>query len=90
MKKTITASLAALALAGAVFASSAPAEARWRHRGHWGAPVAAGVVGALALGAIAASAYQPVYGYPATCIEDRPVFNRRGDIIRWRRVHVAC
>ena len=74
-------------------AAAAPAEARWRHRHHWGAPVAAGVVGALALGAIAASAYQPAYAYPVGpvhCFEDRPVMNRYGEVIRWRKVRVAC
>ena len=63
LKKTSTAALAALALCGATFAVSTPAEARW-HGGGWrGGWVGPAVVGGLALGAVAAS--RPYYGYPA-------------------------
>lgn len=61
LKKSLAAGFATLALAGAMtLTSSSEAEARWRYR-HGGAAVAAGIVGALALGAIAASAAQPSY-----------------------------
>lgn len=56
-KKTLTVACATLALAGAMTIShSNDAEARWRRGYYGGGAVAAGVVGALALGAIAASA----------------------------------
>ena len=59
IKKTLTAGFATLALAGAMtMSASNEAEARWR-RGHAGGAIAAGVIGGLALGAIAASAAQP-------------------------------
>lgn len=54
---------AAAALSGAVMTSSTTsAQAGWH--GGWGAPVAAGVVGGLALGALASSAYRPYYAAP--------------------------
>ena len=87
MKKFVASTLAALTVAGTLLAAAAPAEAGWRHRRGWhGGAVAAGVVGALALGAIAASAAQPVY---ACSIERRPVYNRWGDVVGWRRVRVC-
>lgn len=62
IKKTLTVACATLALAGAMTIShSNDAEARWRRGYYGGGAVAAGVVGALALGAIAASA-APSYG----------------------------
>jgi hypothetical protein len=68
--KLISKTILGVAVAGLVAASSfAPAEAaRWRHAG----PVAAGVIGGLALGSALASApfygsgyygYGPAYGY---------------------------
>jgi hypothetical protein len=60
-KTTLTAALAALTLGGAVLATSAPAEAGWGRRGYGGA-IAAGVIGGLALGAIASS--RPAYAVP--------------------------
>ena len=72
-RKAIAGSLAVLTLAtGIVALSSASASAQWR--GGWGpgpgAGFAAGVVGGLAAGALAAGAYgpyyyaQPAYPYP--------------------------
>jgi hypothetical protein len=59
-RKTVAAlALATLTAGGALMASAQEADARWRGRG---AAVAAGVVGGLALGAIAASA-APRYNY---------------------------
>jgi hypothetical protein len=46
-------------MAGAVMTSSTQAQAGWK-----GGYVAAGVVGGLALGAMAASAYRPYYAAP--------------------------
>lgn len=61
IRKTATAAVAALALGSAIVASTTSADAYWRGRGGWGAPVAAGIIGGLALGAIAAQASQPRY-----------------------------
>jgi hypothetical protein len=57
----------AAALIGAIAVSATPSEARWRHH-HSGGAAAAGFVGGLALGAIAANSYNngyygPGYGY---------------------------
>jgi hypothetical protein len=57
-KKTMTASLAALTLASAVLTSTAPAEARGGY-GYGGGALAAGMIGGLAFGAMAAQAAQP-------------------------------
>jgi hypothetical protein len=72
--KILTSTVAALTLGAAVLATSAPAEAGWRYRrgyygygyGYGGGALAAGLIGGLALGAIAASAAaaQPV---PVSC-----------------------
>ncbi|MET0605447.1 MAG: hypothetical protein ABWZ80_03250 [Beijerinckiaceae bacterium] len=75
--RTMTAALATAALAGAMMATgSNEAEARWRrgYYGGYGGAVAAGVVGGLALGAIAASAAQP-----------RPVYVEGGRCYKVRR-----
>ena len=93
-RKTITASLAALTLGGAVLATATPAAAwggygygyGWHHGYGWGGPgVAAGVIGGLALGAIAAS--QPYYG---ACVARTPVYDPYGNFAGYRRVRVAC
>ncbi len=92
-RKILTASLAALTLAGAVSATATPAAA-WCNGwtcysdGPRGGAIAAGVIGGLALGAIAAgAASQPTY---ATCIQRQRVYNSYGDFIGYRRVRVAC
>ncbi|MDH7798129.1 MULTISPECIES: hypothetical protein [unclassified Beijerinckia] len=100
IRKTVTAAVAALALGSAMVATSTSADAGWRGRGGWGVPVAAGVIGGLALGAIAAQAAQPRYYdapayYPvaepqAYCYVDRrPAYNAYGDFIGWRPVRVC-
>ena len=66
-KKTIASALAALTLGGAVLTTSAPAQAGG---GGFGGAIAAGVIGGIALGALAASrpAYAaPAYYYGPTC-----------------------
>ncbi|MBG0808789.1 hypothetical protein IY145_05325 [Methylosinus sp. H3A] len=63
------------------------------HGSGWGAPVAAGVLGALAVGAVAAAASQPYYGggygyggcYPA----NQPVVDGWGNVVAYRRVQVC-
>lgn len=60
-RKTTTAGLAALALAGTMAMTTTEASAGWRHRHHGGA-IAAGIVGGMALGALVAS--RPAYAEP--------------------------
>jgi hypothetical protein len=74
MRSNITASLTALALAGAVVLASSPASAQhWRgHRGPgWGGPAVGFVAGAIIGGALA----RPYgYGYPAYGYYDEPAY----------------
>jgi len=77
-KKILAAGLAAVTVAGTAIGSSAPAAAgyygygyggpRYYHGRNNGGALAAGLIGGLAVGAIAASAGRPAYGYgyPAT------------------------
>jgi hypothetical protein len=68
----------------------------WGHHRHggWGAPVAAGILGGLALGA-AAAASQPYYGYGGgyyarSCYPaDQPVVDDWGNVVGYRRVRVC-
>ncbi|MDB5569632.1 MAG: hypothetical protein JWN93_815 [Hyphomicrobiales bacterium] len=103
-RKTATAAVTALALGGMIAATTTEASAGWRrhhHRG-WGAPVAAGVVGALALGAFAAAAaprgqyyapqgYYPAAGYdPVQCyVENQPAYDAWGQFAGYQRVRVC-
>ena len=61
-RKVLTGAMAGVVLAAGVVASAGDAEARSRGRG---AAVAAGIIGGLALGALAASAARPAYAAPA-------------------------
>ncbi|UDL95064.1 MULTISPECIES: hypothetical protein [Lichenihabitans] len=101
LKKTLLAGLAALTLTAGVATSSAPASA-WYRGGGWGAPVAAGVIGGLAAGAIIGSAARPYgygygYGYPAyaepayePCYRSRrPVYDEYGNFAGYRPVRVC-
>jgi hypothetical protein len=85
-KKTLTAALGAVALAGSITASSAPAEAR-SYRG------AAWVAGGLAAGLVGAAIVSNAYAapaYAASCWrERRPVFNRYGDVVAYRVIRVC-
>lgn len=70
VRKTFTAAIAALTLSASTLAMAGGAEAGQRRHYHHGgsnagAAVFAGVVGALALGAIAASASRRSYAYDA-------------------------
>lgn len=70
-RKVAALGLAGLTLAGAFAATTGEAEARWR-RGNPGAAVAAGIIGGLAVGALAASAARPAYGYPVPVYDYGP------------------
>lgn len=85
--KTAAATLAALTLASTLAVGSAEARPRW-HRGYgWG--IGAGVVGALAAGALVAAASRPAYGYyygPARRCDMVERVNRFGEIVGYRRI----
>ena len=108
-KKFIAGGLAALTLAAGLGAAPAPAEAGYRGYGYgysgrvyhrdrpnYGGAVAAGVIGGLALGALAATAARPAYGYgapaygyaepsygygPECFVERRRRVNRFGEVV---------
>ncbi len=89
-RKLIAAGVAAVMLAGSVVATTSSAQAggywgyhHYHHGPYWGSYAAAGALGALAVGAVAASAYDSCY------YESRPIFNRWGDVIAYRRVPVC-
>jgi hypothetical protein len=95
LKKTLIAGLAALTLTAGVVTASAPAAAWYRGYG-WGAPVAAGVIGGLAAGAIIGSASRPYgyYGYPAydeggCYFVRRRTFDAYGNFIGYHRTRVC-
>ena len=87
-KKALTGAAGAIALAGALAASAAPAEARSRHHGAW---IAGGVAAGLIGTALVANAYAaPAYGYAATCWrEARPMYDRFGNFLGYRRIRVC-
>ena len=89
-RKTVTATLAALTLATTMIASGAEARPRWGYGyGHRGWGVGAGVVGAIAAGAIIAGATRPSYGYYAAPVRSCDMverFDRWGNVIGYRRV----
>lgn len=98
LRALFTASLAPLTLAAAFAATATPAAAWcgpggcWGHHHHrWGGPAAAGIVGGLALGALAAStaAARPAYA-PDTCLVRQRVYDDYGNYLGKRRVRVAC
>lgn len=93
--------LGALAMAASVAASATPAEAGyyrhwyrgygWNGRHHnWGGAVAAGVLGGLALGALAGAtyAYGPNY-YGACSWQNRPVYDAWGNFAGYAPVQVC-
>ena len=97
LRKTLTGVVAAASLGAMVIATSSPAAA-WGRRGGWGpGPIVAGVLGGLALGAVAASAAQPAYVAPAygpvygpVCHSEwRPVYRSDGLYLRDRLVRVC-
>lgn len=89
MKSTVAAGLAALTLGTATLSTTTPAAAWYRYG--WGAPVAAGVIGGLAAGAIIGSAVRP-YAYgpgPYPCLRRRPVYDANGYFAGYRPVRVC-
>lgn len=107
LRKSIMGAVAALSLGATVVATATPAAADWRGRGGyhqgwsgghrgWGGPVAAGVIGALALGALAANSgpryAEPTYatGYGDDCYrQDRPAYDRWGRFVGYRAATVC-
>lgn len=94
IKKTVAAGLAAVTLATATLSTATPAAAWWRYG--WGAPVAAGVIGGLAAGAIIAGSrpygYGPAYAYgpgPGPCVRRRAVYDGYGNFVGYRPVRVC-
>ena len=88
-KKALAMSLAALTMTAAVAATSTPAAAAHGHH----AAFAAGLLGGLAVGAIAAGGVAPYYSagpyYDDCWIDSRPVYNHWGDFVGYRRVSVC-
>jgi hypothetical protein len=83
-RKAITATLAALTLGVTMMASASPASARGFHHGWGWGPAAAVGLGALAIGAIAASSGP---AYASDCyIARRPVLDPWGNVVGYRRV----
>jgi hypothetical protein len=90
LKKSLAVGLAALTLSAAVLSTSTPASAAYGRHGAF----AAGLIGGLAVGALAAGtgAYAYPYGAPyyGDCwIESRPVYNPWGYFVGYRRVRVC-
>ncbi len=96
LRKVLTTGLATLTLAGlamVTFSTDAEAQRRWRGRGggfNPGAAAAAGIVGGLALGAIAAGAAQPRPPIVDDCYTvRRRVWDDYNGVWRVRRVRVC-
>lgn len=107
IRKAMTGTITALALGATVLATATPASADWRghrrHGGGWGAPVAAGIIGGLALGALAAGSaraqtrtyyvpapvYVPSYSYGGCYDIEKPMYNRWGEFRGYRLVTVC-
>ena len=92
-KKVLTGAIGAIALAGAMAASSAPAQAGSRNGAWIAGGVAAGVVGAaLVANSHAYPAYG--YGYPVTYApqcwrEARPIYDRFGNFRGYQKIRVC-
>jgi hypothetical protein len=105
LKKSAIGALAALTLGAAITATVTPSAAQgWRHGYHrgyggygrhrgWGGPAAAGIIGGLALGALAGSAYAygpGYYGYYGGCYwQNRPVYDAWGNFSGYAPVQVC-
>jgi hypothetical protein len=86
-KKLIAGGLVALTMGAAVAASSTPAAAYWPHH-HWGAGAFfGGLIGGLAVGALAAGAAAGPYG---DCYVTRqPVYDDYGNFMGYRPAQVC-
>ena len=95
VKKALTGAIGAIALAGAMAASSAPAQAGSRDAAWFAGGVAAGVVGgAIVANSRAYPAYGYGYGYPAAYApqcwrEARPMYDGFGNFIGYRKIRVC-
>ena len=93
LKKALPGAIGAIALAGALAASSAPAQAGSRNGAWIAGGVAAGVVGAaLVANSHAYPAYG--YGYPVTYApqcwrEARPIYDRFGNFRGYQKIRVC-
>jgi hypothetical protein len=103
-RNSVIGSLAALTLVTGFMTSATPAQARW-YRGYWypgngwyggyndwGGAVAAGVIGGLALGALAGSAYAygpTYYGYGGCYWQNRPAYDSWGNFMGYQPVEVC-
>jgi hypothetical protein len=91
LNKIVAIILTAATLGVGIAATATPAAA-WGHPpGGRGGPVAGGIIGGLALGALASSAAGPRgYYVEGSCwIERQPIVNRWGDVVSYRRVRVC-
>jgi hypothetical protein len=63
----------------------------WGWGGGWGGPLAAGLIGGLAVGAIAGSAYPygAYGGYGGCYLQSQPVYNGWGQFVGYRPVRVC-
>jgi hypothetical protein len=88
-KKLMAGALAALTMVGTLAVTSTEASAQWR-RGWGPGAVAAGVVGGLALGALAARPYYGAPGYyaygPECWVERRRYWDGYGYVVRRVRI----
>jgi hypothetical protein len=111
IRKALTGTITALVLGATVITSATPASADWRghrrHGGHGGgkgAAIAAGIIGGLALGALAAGAaradtrrsyyapapaYAPSYSFGGCYDIEKPAYNRWGQFLGYRLVTVC-
>jgi hypothetical protein len=90
ISKTVKSALAAVTLGAVVVASVTPASAQWRgHRGggNWGPGIAAGVIGGLALGALAT---RPAYGYGGGYGYAEPVYSEPVETYPSEAYYPAC
>ena len=103
-RKTITGLITAASLSAMLVATATPASAEYYHRRgsswHNGGAIAAGVIGALAIGALASRNYNsyqpaPVYGAPAyydgpVChLERQATYDAWGNFVGNGRVRVC-
>jgi hypothetical protein len=93
-KKTLTATIGAIAFAAAFAASSAPASAGWHGNRGLGIGLGVGLLGAAIVGGAIASSQPtyaaPAYGYGGGCeIQRRPIRNGWGEVVGFRPVRVC-
>ena len=91
LRKIAIGALAAVTLAGSLVATTGTADAGWRHGYHRhgvGPGVAAGIIGGLALGALAARPYYAPRFASRCWVEPRRVVDRFGQVF-WQQVRVC-